>query len=230
MKENEFMPMSGFRTARTPKPSKAKQCSKGRTKKWLGNALRQRLTRQQPVAEQAPAWRLPTLSPRLLLKVLVALPVIGILFAILLIIRNDAPLSARPGLRRRLKRYLNQQRAETSNNSDCPELYTPVYLETPDALFEIVVKAVEKLGWKLRLQDNSNRRIEATITAPVLRLKDEISIQISPEAHDMSSLQIVSASRSRLGSADFGANIRHIMDLKTAISQVRLSQQSPQAG
>lgn len=143
----------------------------------------------------------------------------------LMIIKTDAPLSERPGLQKRLKRYLSQNQAETSNSSPYPELHTPLYLEPPEHLFEIVSSAVQELGWKLSFASKERLEIKAQISAPVLRVKDDIFISIKASEQGLSALQI--RSKSRVGKGDMGANIRHIIDLKQKIAKLRLRHPIP---
>lgn len=171
----------------------------------------QRLVRrgkQRPLSLKSGLW---------LVGIVSALPLAVL---ILLIIKTDAPLSERPGLQKRIKRYLSENQAETSNTSAYPELHTPLYMESPEHLFELVSSAVQALGWTLSFKSQERLEIKAEISAPILRVKDDISIQITAGEQGLSALQIRSASR--VGKADMGANIRHIIDLKQKIAKLRL--------
>ncbi len=188
-------------------------------KQWPAfKQMRKQLKRQQH--KQQHKFQRPKLSLKNGLFALAILTALPLVVLVLLIVKTDAPLSDRPGLPKRIKRYLSHNQAETSNSSPYPELHTPLYMEPPEHLFELVSSAVEELGWSLSFKSQERMEIKAQIIAPILRLKDDIFISVKAGEQGLSSLHIRSVSR--VGKADMGANIRHIIDLKEQIAKRRL--------
>jgi len=189
------------------------------SKQWPAfKKMRKQLKRQEHSLQRK--LHPPKLSLKKGLFALALLTALPLVVLVILIVKTDAPLSTRPGFNKRLKRYLSTNQAETSNTSPYPELHTPLYMESPEHLFELVSKAVENLGWSLTFRSQERLEIKAEITLPVLRVKDDIFISVKPGEQGLSSLQIRSSSR--VGKADMGANIRHIIDLKEQIAKLRL--------
>ncbi|MDH3637440.1 MAG: DUF1499 domain-containing protein, partial [Gammaproteobacteria bacterium] len=73
--------------------------------------------------------------------------------------------------------------------------------------------------------DPGAHRLHAIVTTPWLHFKDDVSIEIRSKDDTRSELLVKSASRT--GRADYGANLRHILDLVHRIdTQVRTGAKS----
>jgi len=149
----------------------------------------------------------------LLIVAIVLLPVI---LAAGAVIANRVPLFVQPGPINRLALYLGNNVMETSAEPRLPEL-TPVVLNmNRDQALTKVSAAINKLGWMLDEVDGERYTVHAVATTPLLRFKDDIDVRFESTDGKTSTLHIRSASR--LGKGDFGANLRHIMDLQTALN------------
>ncbi len=105
---------------------------------------------------------------------------------------------------------------ETSAEPRLPEL-TPVVLNmNRDQALTKVSAAINKLGWMLDEVDGERYMVHAVATTPLLRFKDDIDVRFESTDEQTSTIHIRSASRS--GKGDFGANLRHIMDLQTTLN------------
>ncbi len=82
-----------------------------------------------------------------------------------------------------------------------------VFTQPRERVFGAALDAANALHWHIAAAAESEGRIEATATTPLLRFKDDVVIRI--RAHNSGSrLDIRSASR--VGSSDFGANAKRI--------------------
>ena len=84
----------------------------------------------------------------------------------------------------------------------------PQFFTQPrDKIFQAALAAANISQWHIAASNESDGRIEATATTPLLRFKDDLVIRI--RSHESGTcLDIRSASR--VGSSDFGANARRI--------------------
>lgn len=144
-----------------------------------------------------------------------AFAVLAVVLAAGAIALNRVPLLAPPGPWQRLSRYLGHNVAQTRPGSRFPELRTRRYPLAADALFADVERAVRQLGWRVTARDPARRELRAVVVTPLLRFRDDILIRVNAEGVHTSSLYL--RSRSRVGRGDFGANIRHILDLYAAL-------------
>jgi hypothetical protein len=123
------------------------------------------------------------------------------------------PLTAPPGPGSRLAAYLSRNQAETRDAHPFPELRTPAAGEAPATLVPRVRRAMEGLGWQEVRVDG--HRIRAVAVTPLLGFRDDIEVEVRPGADGGSLVRIRAASR--VGKADFGANLRHVLDLLDAL-------------
>lgn len=138
-----------------------------------------------------------------------ALLLIYVLLSVGTIVKNGVPLTSDPGLWQRLKRFLSTNTAQTADDHTYPELVTPRYSLQPKELRQRVIQATTDLGWQLN--EDSDNELKFIVTTALARFKDDITINIL--AHDQgSALHVVS--QSRVGRADFGANVAHILKLR----------------
>ena len=127
------------------------------------------------------------------------------------VLLNRVPVRTAPGVWRRLQQYLTTNSVETDASSVFPELRTRHYAETPERLFSLLRAAIVALEWELTNEIPTQFEARATITTPMLRFKDDLRVRVQPEAGERSCLLV--SSRSRVGRGDFGANVRHLLDL-----------------
>lgn len=124
---------------------------------------------------------------------------------------NRVPLTEPPGLVKRLVTYLTRNTARTSRDHELPELRTRVYDLPTDRAFDLTLRAVENAGWRVVDGNPDRNEINAVVATPLLRFKDDINIGLTEGPRGSTWVQV--ESRSRVGRADFGANIAHIMEL-----------------
>ena len=149
------------------------------------------------------------------LIVLLILLVIGLVVGALW--RSGAPLNAPPGTAERLRTYLTTNIAETASHSRFPELQERYYQLAPDKMLKQVQDTLEGLGWEVTATDPRSRIVQAVVTTELLGFEDDFTVTIHPRHGNSSRLAIRSASR--VGQADFGANIGHILAFFEALEQ-----------
>jgi uncharacterized protein (DUF1499 family) len=150
-----------------------------------------------------------------LLLIPVALGLLALLLLTGAILLNRVPILAAPGPGPRLTIYLTENVAETRVNARLPELRPRAFPLDPSLLFASVCSAVTALQWGDVRCDPQGRKIQASVTTPLWRFRDEVSIRVLPRGGNGSELYVVS--RARIGRGDLGANLRHILDLYTAL-------------
>jgi uncharacterized protein (DUF1499 family) len=124
---------------------------------------------------------------------------------------NNVPLDKPPGIWPRLKVYLSQNVAETNEQAIFPELIPRTYPMGSKQLFNELPKHIIALGWNLESVDADKLELEATITTRWLKFTDDMTIRLEPVSKNKTRLHIRSASR--IGRADYGANLGHIIRL-----------------
>jgi uncharacterized protein (DUF1499 family) len=108
-----------------------------------------------------------------------------------------------------------------------PEIRTMTVERAPEATFELVREAADRLGWEIvaetRPEGEGEGRIEAVAETPLMGFRDDVAIRISPASAspDISAVDVRSASR--YGLHDFGTNARRITDLFAEVKE-RLAQ------
>lgn len=152
-----------------------------------------------------------------MIKVLVKFLIIALLLALALgvvtIWRNGVSFTAPPGFWTRIAIYSMRNTAETKPRHVLPELRPQQYAATAEELFEHAQAAILSLGWRIVAFDPATRRLHAVVTTPLLRFKDDFHVTVTPE----SSLEIRSSSR--VGRADYGANLGHVLAFKHALQK-----------
>jgi hypothetical protein len=146
---------------------------------------------------------------------------LALIFASLLVgglITNRLPLTDPPGVGKRLSTYLGTHVAETTPDSEFPELRLRRYQTPPELLFDIARRAVEGLRWETAVLDADKKEIQAVVTTKIWHFKDDVAIQIQPAPQGGSSLYVRSVSR--VGKGDLGANSRHVMDLHARVESI----------
>ncbi len=85
----------------------------------------------------------------------------------------------------------------------------------PTLLCAEIPPALESLGWVW--QRSGDCEFSATVTTPLLKFTDDVTIHVEPVGEASSRLAVRSASR--VGRGDLGANTRHILDLVDAVDR-----------
>jgi hypothetical protein len=129
------------------------------------------------------------------------------------LVLNRVPLLAPPGPAVRLGTYLSRNAVETADAHRFPELRTPESPADPGVMVGRVRAAMEALGWEgVRVE---GRRVTGEAVTPLLGFRDDLTVEAVSRPGGGSALQIRSASR--VGRADFGANLRHVLNLLDAL-------------
>jgi len=141
--------------------------------------------------------------------VAMGLLVLGLVLGGGALVLNRLPWAASPGPIPRLGIYLSRNRVQTRDDHSLPELRSPHISEPPDKALAKVAMAMGALGWEdIRVGHSDVRAVAVT---PLLGFADDLAVTAEPSPGGGSRLSIRSASR--VGRADFGANLRHVMDL-----------------
>lgn len=144
-------------------------------------------------------------------KVVTALIVLTVALTGGAIVKNQVPLGDPPGLIKRLIVYLTRNSARTVSGHVLPELRPRTYPLPPDRTLDLTARAAEAAGWRITGKDAARHELDAVVSTPWLRFKDDVHVSLI-EAPDGGTVVEVT-SRSRVGRADFGANIAHVMEL-----------------
>lgn len=131
---------------------------------------------------------------------------------------NRLPILDPPGMGARLATYLGSNVAELKPDSPFPELRPRDYPIHHDRLCREIPVTLMDLGWAW--QSAGDCRYRAVVTTPLLRFRDDVSIEVQSLGGNGARLQV--RSQSRVGRGDLGANTRHVLDLISALEQ-RLS-------
>lgn len=148
---------------------------------------------------------------RMTAKIIVLLILLAALLTGGAVVKNRVPLTEPPGLMKRLTIYLTRNTARTQPDHELPELRTRAYDLPADRLLALTAQAAADAGWQLANRDAGSRRIDAVVTTPWLRFKDDVRVSLHETSGDRTLAEI--QSRSRIGRADYGANIAHIIEL-----------------
>lgn len=127
------------------------------------------------------------------------------------IVKNRVPLTEPPGLVHRLLLYLSANSARTRIDHELAELRTRVAPHPPARTLELVARAAESAGWQVTTVDSGRHELHAVVSTPLLGFRDDVRVSLSATGTDASLVQV--ESQSRVGRADFGANLAHIMEL-----------------
>ncbi len=85
----------------------------------------------------------------------------------------------------------------------------------PAAFFKRVIEAASVMpDWEVLDVDEANFRLEAIATTPMLKFKDDVVIEVRPEAQGSS---VHMRSKSRMGKSDLGANYKRIKNFLQSI-------------
>jgi uncharacterized protein (DUF1499 family) len=145
-----------------------------------------------------------------LVYILIVLVLLPLSLAVGAIWMNRAPLLADPGPFERLRVYLARNVVETAAGHPFPELRPRVFgLDAPE-LLRRAQRAIVALGWELVASEPDQGRVHAVVQTPLLRFRDDVWVMVEAVGQGESRIHLRSASR--VGSADFGANLRHVRE------------------
>ena len=144
-------------------------------------------------------------------KIVAALIVLGVALMGGAIVKNKVPLTEPPGLVKRLMIYLTGNSARTRADHELPELRPRTYPLPADRLLGLTAQAAKEAGWRVAGMDAERHELHAIVTTDWLRFKDDVYVALESAPRHGTIVKIVS--RSRVGRADFGANIAHIRAL-----------------
>ena len=124
---------------------------------------------------------------------------------------NKVPWNESPGFWNRLLVYVTQNVAETDEQASFPELRPRTYPIEAKYLLDELTQHIIALDWNLVSVDAEKLELTATVQSRWLKFTDDITLRLEPLPNKQTRLHIRSASR--LGRADYGANLRHIIRL-----------------
>ena len=158
---------------------------------------------------------------KIILNILLAFfTIIGLYYSIgvATVLKNGTSITQSPGTLTRLKTFFSTHVAETSFGSVYPELQ-PLKIKRSDSLdqatlINTIKSSAESLGYQLEGQLNSE--LHFVMTTALFKFKDDVYISVQSE---QDSLIVNAKSESRVGRADFGANIANIVVLFKHINQ-----------
>jgi uncharacterized protein (DUF1499 family) len=151
-------------------------------------------------------------------KFLFWLLLLALVLAFAAIWLNRVPVTADPGWAKRLFVYLTRNEASTREGHEFPELRPKEYPVPAAALFDAVRESVVALGWQIKSFDPAERELHAVVSTSLLDFKDDLRIRVDGANGEQRS-RLSARSASRVGRADFGANLGHILALQQALEQ-----------
>lgn len=152
-----------------------------------------------------------------MIRLLLALLLLGVGTPLAVIAYNHPPLRSSPGPLARLHTYLTRHVVQTEADSAYPERRLQVYPHPAQAVLEAAVAAARANGWEIRRIDPGNHYLHAVAMTPLWRFKDDVEVWVKTTENADSALRLRSASR--IGAADFGANTARIVRLRQQIEQ-----------
>lgn len=130
---------------------------------------------------------------------------------------NRVPLWMEPGPLARLKVYLGRNAAVTRPDHVFPELRTPRLAASPDTVRACLLAQMRRLGWQEITVGKDGLALSAVVVTRLLGFRDDVAVRLEPvEGGTLVNAQ----SQSRIGRADFGANLHHLRLLIGACSDV----------
>lgn len=149
-----------------------------------------------------------------MIKILVAIFLILFTYcglSIATIIKNGVSLTDEPGILTRLKVFLSTHKAETSDKALFNELTTPTYNASIDDVITATKQIAEKNAWSVAHEKSASsieNKLHFVATTQLINFKDDVSISLKSVNENQVTVQITS--ESRVGTADFGANLGRI--------------------
>ncbi|MCO6440197.1 MAG: DUF1499 domain-containing protein [Nitrococcus mobilis] len=152
-----------------------------------------------------------------LIRLLLGLPLVGVVAALAVIAYNHPPLTSSPGLLARLSTYLTRHVAQTEPMSAYPERRLHVYRRPAQTVLEAAIAAARANDWEIRNIDSKHRHLHAVAATPLWRFKDDVEVWVKTTEDGGSALYLRSASR--VGIVDFGANTARLVRFRQQIEQ-----------
>lgn len=128
---------------------------------------------------------------------------------------NNVPWKDKPGFWARLAIYASQNVAQTEDDALFPELKTRQYPIAADQLLASISDQTKQLNWHIESFDTESRQIHAIVTTKWISFKDDVRIRVEAVDENTSRLHIHSSSR--VGRADYAANLGHIIKLQNSL-------------
>jgi uncharacterized protein (DUF1499 family) len=154
---------------------------------------------------------------KIALNLLIILLILGVGLSGGAVLLNQVPILDPPGWKTRLLIYLSKNSAETDPKSKLPELRPDQYPVSVERLFDIARESAIALDWKITSIDHAQMSLHVVISTPLLGFADDMIIRVIARENNNSSLH--ARSKSRIGRADYGANLGHILKLKRSVQQ-----------
>ncbi len=152
---------------------------------------------------------------KIVVNILIILLILGVGLSSGAVLLNKVPILDPPGWKTRLIIYLSKNSAAIDPQSPLPELRPDLYSVSVEQLFDIVRETAIELDWQIKSIDHAQMSMEVIVTSSLLSFKDDMTMRVMANASDKSSLY--ASSQSRVGRADFGANLGHILKLKRTV-------------
>jgi hypothetical protein len=149
-----------------------------------------------------------------LLRMVLAVMLLGLLLVVAAIIANRVPLTAAPGMALRLKTYLTTHHAATHGDATFPELRSREYARSAAEVYAAARASVIALGWVIISDDVAQGRLHAMVISRLWRFKDDVFVAVEATS---AGARLNASAQSRVGRGDLGANLRHIMDLNATL-------------
>lgn len=134
------------------------------------------------------------------------------------IVKNRVPLTEPPGLVKRLTSYLTRNAARTRAGHEFPELRSRSYDLPAHRVLALTVRAARRAGWTVAGVDADRRGMDAVVVTRWLRFRDDVRVTLRETGGGGTLVEV--ESRSRLGRADYGANIAHIIELHRRLDEL----------
>ncbi len=145
------------------------------------------------------------------MKILITSVILLLVLVFGTLIKNDAHLLQSPGFLTRTRIFLTSNVAETSDDPVLPELKTPVFPLTAQALYQRVLQSAIDLNWQIIDNNSETLTAQFIVQSVAFAFKDDILVRVVPVDNTHSALYLHSSSR--VGKADFAANSAHIQAL-----------------
>ncbi len=157
-----------------------------------------------------------------MIAILFFILIVGVpLFLMGVVISNGAPLIASPGPVTRLTRYLDENEARSEEGSDFPELEPLIIFGTPDQTFPRVIDALEQMNLEIVESRSNENRVHALERTQLWKFIDDFHVVIEHREENNSIIRF--RSESRVGHADFGANIARIVRFRKKMASAEPS-------
>ena len=150
-----------------------------------------------------------------LIYILIGIPIAFIAISFATILKQGVSLTDEPGFKTRLSHFMNHNTVETSSDHNYPELRTKSYQISKKQLKQHIIDVVMNLGWELREEKGDNLHI--IVSSDMVKFKDDMHIYLETGESNKTLVNIKSSSR--VGRADFAANLGHVVKLNKYLQQ-----------